>query len=775
MPGSRGVCFVCGSPGAELPLYSKPRDHGPYFPFLEHHEPPKGCRLPGPEGVVDSCRVCYAFLTQQWDTYERSKTPAIKRLYWLKRSDDLAFTGAEMKLQGEYMAQVMGLQYQPNCHDNCSNPPLSPDDRSVASASYSTSGGIIRDGGNYAGLNTVREVDSVGSVSGSNASRAALHRGGAVDSKLNMCTYGGDADGALDLTVPSKIGSGAGENRNGDHSSPRRSSSSTFKDSVVCFICGSEVHALASKVVSSIQVSVGEPYFPFLEKMAAPRGAVPLNSQMLTRVCETCFSSMYQQWLSYERACTPNSARIYKVNDRYIDGSNARHLSESKPEIKAHIRADEVCYLCGQVRPHAQICLLYTVPSTGRKHQMYFPFIRELRRPQGAQPLNPDGTVLVCVSCHGNLQSQWQQYESDSVHLVHRRYSLLPIITNPTLSRSFDSKNGTTRIDSPGNNSHQRLTERSNEGADITQPLNIHISKSPVLSSSNSAHGLLAIAPQTPRSITNDVSSFGAIPSGTIMSEMVASGSNSKSSDLPRGSVLGTSVASIVGTTVPHPLQQATALPKKVCFLCGETCLVSKAHLLYSYPVRHEAKSTFSTPSMPFFPFLANQEPAAGAEAVTEDGTVIACTYCYHSLVFQWREYEESKNPADSNRWLRKYSIRDFVCYVCEMVVSRRRIRSLEVDKFHFLKDHKAPLNALVLDGGEAVAVCDACSSSLTHQYAEYERMGVPMELHKYNWTKATVSEENSQDNTDAVSNLHMEILGEVGDKHNCNLITIYN
>ena len=116
MPG-RLVCFVCGNIGVETSIHVKPQDSGPFFPFLEHHDPPKGSRQPAYDGSVDCCRVCFAFLTTQWDLYERSKTPAIKRLYWLKRADNGNFTGAEMRLQGEYIAQVMGLQYQPGSFD----------------------------------------------------------------------------------------------------------------------------------------------------------------------------------------------------------------------------------------------------------------------------------------------------------------------------------------------------------------------------------------------------------------------------------------------------------------------------------------------------------------------------------------------------------------------------------------------------------------------------------------------------------------------------------
>ena len=86
-------------------MHIKPRENGSYFPFLEHHDPPKGAKLPSSDGTVQSCRVCSAMLNGQWDSFERTKTPAIKRLYWLKRCDNGQFTGAEMKIQGEYAAQ----------------------------------------------------------------------------------------------------------------------------------------------------------------------------------------------------------------------------------------------------------------------------------------------------------------------------------------------------------------------------------------------------------------------------------------------------------------------------------------------------------------------------------------------------------------------------------------------------------------------------------------------------------------------------------------------
>ncbi|ESO82762.1 hypothetical protein LOTGIDRAFT_155782 [Lottia gigantea] len=669
---SRVVCFVCGNIGADLPLNIKQKDKGPYFPFLEQHEPPKGSRLPGADGIVDSCKVCYSFLRQQWDSYERNKTPAIKRLYWLKRSDNGHFTGAEMKFQGEYMAQVMGLQYQ----TNDGYEPVSPED-----ASYS------RDG----------------------LPRSQLpHQSQPSRSKVYKDVPSNNPDGALDLSVTNK----PSETR------PNSSKGSlSQKDVFVCFTCALDSQLSNCKIVSAIKHAANEPYFPFLETLAPPRGSTPLNHQGVTRVCNGCFESLVTQWLSYERAGTPLSARLYKMKENYIGLSSSLTTEMSR---KDKTSGTEICYLCGQPWPCASVKPLFI---SGSKNQMFFPFIRELRRPQGARPLNPDGSVLCCTNCHTNLQTQWQHYELEQLPPLKRRYSLLPI-------------NGRDAVHEPPNNDRPNVEdgESSNsksslKSSDVTQPLNIHISKSPQTAVSGGNHGLLAIAAQPSRSLDTG-------------GQTTCTSSPSKLDRQQSGAQQPTN-------TIPHPLQQASSLPKKVCFICGEKSLITKAHMLCSYPTRHEAKSHNSI-VLPFFPFLANRDNAPNSDPMTDDGTVISCTYCFHSLLMQWKEYEESNNPTDQNRWLRKYSVSDFVCYVCGKSVEKCKVRTLEVIKFPFLKEHKAPPYSLIIDNGEGIASCDTCYYSLMHQNAEYERMGVPVELRKYNWMQQPPNiEEISYDGCD--------------------------
>lgn len=66
----------------------------PYFPFLGAHAPPAGYRAEGDEdGTVRSCCVCYTFLRQQWEQYDRENKPHSQRFYWMKRLDGKPFIG----------------------------------------------------------------------------------------------------------------------------------------------------------------------------------------------------------------------------------------------------------------------------------------------------------------------------------------------------------------------------------------------------------------------------------------------------------------------------------------------------------------------------------------------------------------------------------------------------------------------------------------------------------------------------------------------------------
>ncbi|XP_061197661.1 uncharacterized protein LOC133205798 [Saccostrea echinata] len=701
----RHVCFVCGSLGAETGLRIKPHDRLPYFPFLEHHDPPKGARLPTSSGTVDCCRVCYAFLTQQWETYERSKTPAIKRLYWLKRADNGHFTGAEMRLQGEYIAQIMGLNYQPgvegraspdnNTRDYPPSPPFHKEERETPSNNHT---GHREQSLSYKSDAKPQMKPKMSSQS------VSLPREEIPVHHANVSSKGAQSEGVLDLTV-----------RKNSKAKPV-SLPSEKEQTIVCYICAQSTPVRNCKYVSTAMNSTSEPFFPVLQKISQPEGAFPLNQHGQAIVCGDCRLLLYQQWQAYELAGVPFQNRIYKLCDEKLKVPKSEPVTHTERLPKTPVETDEyVCYLCGKLYGSDLIRLLYTMPPHDpTMGTLFFPFVQELQRPKGAQPLKSDGSVLSCRNCYAELYHQWQVQESMQVPVYQRKYSL-----------SF-AKAG-HRDDLQRIHVTDRASGQESKGSvvksEATRPLNIHIMEGSSGSSRGSSQGLLAIA----------VSEEKHRP-------VMSSTSPSKLSTLLKRPFENLSS----GTTIPHPLEQAVSKPKKICFLCGEKSRMMNTHVLHAYPVTHETKSS-NTMVMPFFPFLTNSSPARGAETMTEEGTVIVCSICFHMLLKQWNHYEEFPNAETINRWHRRYVMPDFVCYICAKTTDRKNVKMLEAAKFPFLKDIKCPPDSLILSGGLLVIACKPCAADLNQQYAAYERLKLPINLRKYNWVQRTSIEEPSE------------------------------
>jgi hypothetical protein len=400
MKTSSEICFVCGSKGASSILYTRPHEGCPYFSFLDSHIPPRGAHRPTVSGAVSACSVCCAFLNQQWDAFERTRTPLVKRLYWLKRVDNGTFTGAEMSVQGEYMAQLMGLH----------------------GIGTSPCGASLFSGGNQTGISC--GPDDAESVTSDVA-------GGALDLSISPRKLELKVKKSGNKSQPHRLVNGA-----------RRKGNGALSDSVVCYICGVVCPSSLARFIYAIKHSSDEPHFPFVLALSAPPGAMPVTKTGVTRVCSDCRKSLTRQWRVFEARGVDERDRTYKVGNGPVTSelsvvADDTVTVDAKSSVENHKEA--VCYICAEPELFCNMKLVSTRDSLDA--EMVLPFVAQLKSPNGARPVSSDGHVSICLMCYDHLEEQWRQFEVNDVPLASRSYSLRSYAKRPErLQCSSDSK-----------------------------------------------------------------------------------------------------------------------------------------------------------------------------------------------------------------------------------------------------------------------------------------------------------------------------------------------
>ncbi|XP_045389265.1 uncharacterized protein LOC123625097 [Lemur catta] len=213
-----------------------------------------------------------------------------------------------------------------------------------------------------------------------------------------------------------------------------------------CYICGS---ALSPASQHQIHVQKQEklaqaPFFPFLWLHSPPPGAQPISDSGSTLVCPCCFSSLMQQWQSFELASVPVLQRLYVVPlNSHAPGmaSKGRRLSREEGLPAGALR--EACYLCGEDCTQDARAVPSRILNGSARSAMHFPFLSLLPCPPNAQGPNKRCEVRSCPKCFSVLEDVWALYRAchnealiTSVQGFLGRYHQAFSASDPALSKS---------------------------------------------------------------------------------------------------------------------------------------------------------------------------------------------------------------------------------------------------------------------------------------------------------------------------------------------------
>lgn len=760
-------CFICGSgvtPGKELRLqvtYQKERL--PFFPFLQNQEPaPGACELSA-DGCALVCAVCHCFLAEQWNSFERSRTPIEKRMYWLKRP---------YQCDSRRVPQEWNISYDL--------------ERRI---SHNYEGGAESDFSSFSENENISDqemdlVDRVGREKCLRAPAKALKDSSRKNNVISIknspdsqhsvrCAAGvydahesSKADGVQAARRGAKMMNNVCQSAESQERLPPRCYGNPLTDTPVQDngVIMRNRRSLKEENVKHVeqrqtQRVTDSSCAPFRHPTLLLRGGAENNSHpALSPVLSKCTVGRENSSENSEGdeinitsdderdTCGPKAgpAALQRAVTDLSSKRGSHHAANSCPE-------EPVCYICGAGLRQGASFKISVQKQESARGEPFFPFLWLHSAPLGAVPISTSGTTIVCGSCHTSLMQQWESFQLADVPVLQRLY-VVPLnqkssALHPSQHKALDRKTpGSLKVTPEPRSSHEACFLCGQEGRGdlrvvyaqtgvgksravmyfpfinlLPCPPNAQVMRNGCVHCCAQCHSILLDIWNAYRlSLSEDLI--------TSVSSFLVRYHSSLSSDGP-----GPAPSQVEGGS--HHGSSSSA-----CYLCGAELSAGEEYQLHVNP-----PSRFGERE-PFFPFLTVYPPAPGAKPVDATGLVSACKLCFHDLHSQWAQHEskalESSSPAasllpgtnpqsTSSQWARQYSCEAFVCFFCRQEQRRQgRLCAVNVARLPvFLYAPRSPRTLLVDDGRRLViGSCIDCKAVV--QVGQSMQQDVAMPAH---------------------------------------------
>lgn len=746
-------CFICGSgvtSGKELRLqvtYQKERL--PFFPFLQNQEPAPGACEVSPDGHTLVCAVCHCFLTEQWNSFERSRTPIEKRMYWLKRPYQCDSRRVPQEWNISYDLErrisVSSHNYDGGAesdfssfseNENMSDQEMDFVDRACVSRDkyLKSSGKSPRDSG---------RKNNVISVKNSPDSLRAV--------RYPVGVYGAQGSPKAESVLPARRGAKIMHNvcqsseslAKAQERFPPRCYDSPLSDTPVqdngvimrnrrWLEEGNVRHVEQRHIQRAADSSCASSRHPSL--LHRGRGEGHPNTALSSVGTKRSLAAPRE---AHSDISGEDEINITSDDDMHESKAGpaarikpARDLTASQGSPKVNVSPEEcVCFICGSGLRHDGRFKVSVQKQERAQGEPFFPFLWLHSPPRGAVPISPSGITIVCGSCHTSLMQQWQSFQLADVPVLQRLYVVPLNQAAGSLHPSQERKplQSTESITDP-RVSHEACFLC---GQECAGDMRVAYAQAGVGKSRGTMYfPFISMLPCPPKAQAVRDGRVHCCPQcHHILEEIWSAYRLSLSEDLI------TSVSSflvryhaVMASDGPGPANPQSAVPSRpnssmsVCYLCGaELCAGGEYQLHVNPPGRCGERE-------PFFPFLTVHPPAPRAKPVDATGLVSACNLCYHDLHAQWAQYESkspsilstsnlsSANPPQppSSPWARQYSCEAFVCFFCRQEQRRLgRLCAVTVARLPvFLYAPRSSRTLLVDDGRKLViGSCVECKA----------------------------------------------------------------